>query len=355
MAKQNRDQLKPLFDAGNLPTESNFQDVIDSHLNLSSDGVTITDDGSPDAPRFGLGTTNATTKLDVNGTIRTQNFTLLADDRVEGHVLVSDGEGRGSWKALEAPVTPPPQPEVVPLTNFYALKFDGKSTSILIDDTPAFDFEGSDYAISAWVKRGDINRRQMILSKETAGARQFHLAFTDSNTIQILYSFGPSDAQIVFQSTVNTFEQTGRWMHILGQRRGDSFEIFVNGERQDLRTRNGNHGIMSITRTPFHIGQRAFRNAEDYFNGCIDEVSIWSTSFEDGAALRDFIGIEGPTNPKFSAQASRLVSWWRFGDVSQWNGTKWLIPDASGRGNHGESVSMTESDIVLRQPNPNQR
>ena len=70
MAQINKQQLKDYFRRGNKPTESQFEDLIDSNINLKDSKITIDTDQN-----IGLDVDNPIAKLHVNGTLQLEGKT----------------------------------------------------------------------------------------------------------------------------------------------------------------------------------------------------------------------------------------------------------------------------------------
>ncbi|MEL7145369.1 MAG: hypothetical protein AAFO69_03305 [Bacteroidota bacterium] len=82
MAKTDRSTLKGYFESGDIPTEENFQELIDSQLNSLDDGI-ITDANK----NVGIGQTSPTARLEVAGNFQLQlNGTA---DLTNGNTTVS--------------------------------------------------------------------------------------------------------------------------------------------------------------------------------------------------------------------------------------------------------------------------
>ncbi len=78
-------------------------------------------------------------------------------------------------------------------------------------------------------------------------------------------------------------------------------------------------------------------------DGSISNVSIWNTALTSAQVTE--IYSEGiPQNLNNHSAYSNLVSWWQLGSNSSFN-TNWTVLDEKGT-NNGESVNMTEADIV---------
>jgi len=67
-----------------------------------------------------------------------------------------------------------------------------------------------------------------------------------------------------------------------------------------------------------------------------------------GVALASIVS--GPTTHAEVVRQADLVGWWRMGEDAVWDGSVWTVPDASGHGNTGTSVRMTQYDRVEGYP-----
>lgn len=95
MAKQSRADIKTNFETGDIPTQQQFSDFIDSMVNQVDDQFNVVETGT--TPRFGLGTATPLATLDVNGNIR--SFGLQIPSRAQaGRVLTSDASGNATWQ-----------------------------------------------------------------------------------------------------------------------------------------------------------------------------------------------------------------------------------------------------------------
>jgi predicted subunit of tRNA(5-methylaminomethyl-2-thiouridylate) methyltransferase len=102
MAQINKQQLKDYFRRGNKPTESQFEDLIDSNINVVSSKITIDNDLN-----IGLDVDNPQAKLHVNGSLQLEQKTdytgAKGTVRWTGSDLVVKTENEDtsdSWKSL---------------------------------------------------------------------------------------------------------------------------------------------------------------------------------------------------------------------------------------------------------------
>lgn len=86
-----------------------------------------------------------------------------------------------------------------------------------------------------------------------------------------------------------------------------------------------------------------------YFNGDIDEVSIWNKELNQ-SEITELNNGGTPTDLSTHSAESDLTSWWRMGDEATWDGSNWTVPDQKGI-KDGTSVNMEEADRVADVPN----
>lgn len=242
-----------------------------------------------------------------------------------------------------------------------ARSFDGTDDYVDVGDTNTFDFGSGNFAIEAWVKRNVIGATQMIVSKDDNGARQFFLTYMNTNVIRVSY-IATGDAQVYFDTPITVTDTN--WHHIIGQRNGNTFEIYKDGKLAGTGTTGGSHGTMQATATTVRFGQRIYPANNNYLNGVIDEVRIYNTALSAATVLTKYL--QGSTNPAFlRASASTVIK--TEGSAAQkiqtgqlpvdtatvglWHmdetgGTSAYIKDGSGNGNHGTPTGASVTDGI---------
>ena len=91
-----------------------------------------------------------------------------------------------------------------------------------------------------------------------------------------------------------------------------------------------------------HIGERF--NGQNYFNGNIDEVSIFDSAISIGDVW------DGSGEPIDVSTVSGLTQSYRMGEEATFSGGVWTVPDNVGS-NNGTSNAMTIEDRVGDAPN----
>jgi hypothetical protein len=151
-----------------------------------------------------------------------------------------------------------------------AFDFDGIDDSINLSKIPALT--GENVTISAWIKwDGGTGIKDIIISQ--SNSTQGYCLFL--NNTDNTPSFRLDDT--VVKSSVNL---TNGWHHIVGIHNGTSslLKIFVDGRLLGT-VEKADSGIDSNA----FIG---FDNVSNYFNGKIDEISVWNRTLSDDEISR---------------------------------------------------------------------
>lgn len=148
---------------------------------------------------------------------------------------------------------------------------------------------------SAWVKPSSLAANMTILSK-SSGANGYgidYIASSNKTRFWINGSGGTSIAEFVGALS------TANYTNITGSFDGASVQLFVNGE---LKHSVPVIGIVNGNTDKFYIGSTA--GTSNYFNGNIDEVSVWNVARTSTQIQRDFSRI-------LTGNETGLMAYWR--------------------------------------------
>jgi hypothetical protein len=96
----------------------------------------------------------------------------------------------------------------------------------------------------------------------------------------------------------------------------------------------------ALNSTALYTDNLIGRYLTQYFNGLIDEVSIFDYSL-DATEISTLYNSGVPTDLSNTIGLTPPVHWWRMGDGATWNGTNWSVPDVGATGGMtGTSVNM---------------
>jgi len=146
--------------------------------------------------------------------------------------------------------------------------FDGAGNYVNVGSGSALNFDTNDFTISVWAKavsgqsgRGIINR---------GGWSSIGYAISEAYSPANRYYFVLNSSSGRTEIALPLFE-TWDWTHIVGVKKTDYFEVWINGV--NVGSRSGTIGSLSNPAKNFEIG-RSFNPS--YFNGSISGVKIYN-------------------------------------------------------------------------------
>jgi len=160
-------------------------------------------------------------------------------------------------------------------------------------------FNDGDFSISVWVKPEQVNKNQALLwygSPTAIDAKLWRLKLTDDGAIyfQLQRPIGKEDKLgSQFLTTEPNVLPANEWTHIVATRKGESLQIYVNGE---IKASQAFGYIVDISgaNAPLLAGKDKDNNGNDY-TGELDSLSIYPYALEQEAAQEIFGLIKGET------------------------------------------------------------
>ncbi|HVV39360.1 MAG TPA: LamG-like jellyroll fold domain-containing protein, partial [Candidatus Paceibacterota bacterium] len=164
------------------------------------------------------------------------------------------------------------------------LNFDGAAAYVDLGDVQ--DQAGS-FSLAAWVKRTGNSNGQAgtIIGKEMSSNHQFFLEVQDSdasNANKIRFAIWDVDTTQYSATTL----QNNKWYHIVAtyDDTTKAKTIYINGVSDSVVTGSGSPVANSDT---LKIGySQGTSNANNYFNGSIDEVRLYNRALSAGEVLQ---------------------------------------------------------------------
>jgi len=215
--------------------------------------------------------------------------------------------------------------------------FDGNDDTINVGATPLnLRFNRLDtFSFSAWVKI-DTTQQNVILSNQLAPStnyRGYYFAVNSAKKVIVILRSTTSD-RFYFISTTDI--NTSQWYHIAftydGTATASGGNIYINGIADSLTTSGTLLGTMESF-DPLYLGCRS--NADNFFNGNIDEVSIFNTEL----SASDVTSIYNSGVPN-DISSFNPISWWRMGEAATYTGREWVLTDQGSGGNDGFSNTI---------------
>lgn len=203
----------------------------------------------------------------------------------------------------------------------------GNNLSTLLDGTDDYIDCGNDsglnlttaFTLSAWVKQTTANSNTILFRRTGANGYQMRL---NSGTFN--YYGGIADRNFTTGLTSTT-----DWYHLVVTHTGSSVTGYVDGQS----VASFSESIVGVATADFLIGKHGTVPSGNWFNGYIDEVSVWNTALS-GTAVNDLYNAGRPTDLTGS---SGLVAWWRMGDFSGDTDSNGLVA------NDGDTIGTVEN------------
>ena len=223
-----------------------------------------------------------------------------------------------------------------------AVEFNGSSQYITIGDYNDYDFGSGNFSISAWVQNyapTDYSLRDIVISKDDSSTqRQFFLLFVgdgvSTTKLRIAYFDTVATPNMIYlDSNPNPITDTN-WHHIVGQRNGNSFDIFLDSVKIKNGTTAGSHATMKSSTAPLTIAYRSYATYEDYWYGKIDDVQLFSKALSQDDVDTIYNSGSGIyANLSVSPWNSNLVGLWRLDENTGTNA------DDEGSGGHDGTLA----------------
>tara|TARA_R110000824_G_scaffold13496_13_gene58752 strand:+ start:697 stop:3021 length:2325 start_codon:yes stop_codon:yes gene_type:complete len=249
-----------------------------------------------------------------------------------------------------------------------SLNLDSSATEyVSVSDADAFSFTDNaavdkPFSISAWIYVDSLSADRPIMTKYTTSGgdkREWYFYIRSGGSYENLHLYlydENNNALIEGIAPANTVE-AGQWYHVAaiydgqgGPNAGNGIKIYINGTSQTLTVvNNASYVIMRNTTAPVYIGYTTEGSA--YFDGQIDEVSVWDKELDPGNVVE--IYNKGVPNNLEQTDAykvdatNKLVAWWRM----EWAGvvpvdTTSTIYDRSGNGRNGTGQNLDAADLL---------
>ncbi len=159
-----------------------------------------------------------------------------------------------------------------------ALQFNGATSAVEVTST--FAMQGQQTYI-AWVKPSSTATEQPVVEKASAGyssEMDLEMMVRDDGKASFAVCLDDGGAGVLVQAVSTTALPAGQWSMLAGvvNQASHQIQIYVNGALSGTAAMGG-RSIRNGNR-PFRIGRRIGNQLSGYFNGCIDDVSIYDIS-----------------------------------------------------------------------------
>ena len=227
------------------------------------------------------------------------------------------------------------------LESLYSITFDGTNDYIDLGDN--IDLGTDNFTISLWAKFADATHSGVVsyfLSKNQNEHNRVRLFLSTAGKIQV--RIHGEETEIINKTgdtAVTALEDT--WVHIcISCERDGNMLLYVNGSTS---TYGFSHGVSSTSSVnldntgSWTVG--TLDGTSNYFNGKIDEVSIWGAALDSGSVGKLYDqGSSINVTTGSSIDSTHLKGYWRMG-----NGT---FDDKANGAVHDQHAPGFGSDVV---------
>ena len=157
----------------------------------------------------------------------------------------------------------------------YQFNGNGTGTSITLANTTAFDFLGTPFTISTWIKCSDnTGEPKMIVGKHNCGTPTGYFLGMENNKLAYWLANGSSWSQVTTSETYND----GKWHHLVGSYDGVNQKLYVDGM---LKGEISTAYNTPATGAPIKVGEPSGGcGGLGLFNGKVDEVKIYGAALD---------------------------------------------------------------------------
>jgi len=156
--------------------------------------------------------------------------------------------------------------------NFYSqsFKFDGSNDYIAVTHSSDFEMQSGDFTVEAWVYVDSHGSDKTIIGNyKTSPDWQLTLAGGASNNI-FMFSMWNGSATVSAESDVLDTNWIDQWVHLCGQRTGNTLQILVDGRLAGTASFSGSAANVNAS---LDIGGRA--DSYGFMNGYIQDCRVY--------------------------------------------------------------------------------
>jgi hypothetical protein len=209
--------------------------------------------------------------------------------------------------------------------------FDGNGDYIEIPGTQNVGKNWNKITVSAWIKLGEMPYGRDVIAKdveESGNNALFQISVlnptepisTAKNIEFAINPEGPESHKFVRSTTI---AELGQWYHVVGTYDGSKIKIYINGVLEHEAPVTGNLET-NYLQHPISIGAKYQTGSGydgSYFNGNIDEVSIWANralTAEEVSQLYTYGGLSNGISDSSIYKSGNLQAYWRLNDTNDY-------------------------------------
>jgi hypothetical protein len=200
-----------------------------------------------------------------------------------------------------------------------AINLNGSSQYVQISDDPELDINNQDFCVEFWYKTTSTSTMRAVSKRGSGGAGtvpSWQISGTGGSNWDNTIIDAGDGTYISFGSTTVSVNNDGNWHHFVMTYDNSSGtgKIYQDGSLGDTVTAGAVAGKDLSNALPVYIGRAD--NGTQYWNGLIDEVSIYDTALSSTQIRRHYYRGLGYTGYELEVLSSGPVSYWRLGESS---------------------------------------
>lgn len=221
-----------------------------------------------------------------------------------------------------------------------ALQFDGSHTYVEIGHVVD---ELDKYGISFWFKTDDVEKEQTLIGQQ----REFYNDYISNLYLKdnsISYTLNNGKAGTAQEKSINLSDNTGKvkagkWNHAAVVRGGDTFTLYVNGEKADTVTQTG----IDQSQNPYTMWLGGFKNnaggePTKQFKGLMDEVKFYNTDITE-EKVKSIFDTENPELDNLKPIIDFNMDTYTEGKITNTaNGKTYSVKASLGEGIDGQAL-----------------
>lgn len=166
-----------------------------------------------------------------------------------------------------------------------------------------------DFTITAWVNLETAGATQQIIvgkDRNAAGDREYNLFYRTTGTTFAFEVFSASNSGTIVSSSTFGTPSTGTWYFIVAWYDATTNTMYISvNDGTANSTAKGT--LQASGAAPFRIGARAYATIEQYFDGKIDQVTIWKRVLTSGERTALYNSGNGLAYASWNASGNGLV------------------------------------------------
>lgn len=253
------------------------------------------------------GVTTSSTKI-IAGNVTSLTHTGLVNSTTYYYRVTAEGPGGESGLSNELFGTPTANP----FTNTFSLELNGSDEYGKLELPSNLDFNRNNaYTFSIWLEPDNVTGTQSLINnRDFSGVSSGYQLDLLSGAPRLAISNGTT----TITATSDVFVTESGWWHVAVTFSGNSnvsgIQFYLNGINV-TKTTSGTTIGGNCTGDAIFFG--TYQNLTNYYNGHLDEISIWNAELSN-SEIDEIYNSGTPADLSLHSSSANLVSWWRCGD-----------------------------------------